>query len=393
MRILIAEEGQHVISAVRILRKMGHSIFLSTSRDDMISKMMRSRTVEHTTIINDPRGDRDWITSLKGIYDRNKIDVFYPFGYDLVTAYMDSIHENDELRMNTPYSGYDAYWSLSDKHRLYDLCSDLKIRMPKLFGNAEKGKIPSIDGGSYPVIVKITRGKGILGNVILARNRSEIESFINNSPAGNRYIIQEYIPGDVFDVGGYSMDGRVLFNVPQRRTITYPLRGGVAAVNDIYPDEKLIDMTGEIMEKSGWTGPFQSEFRYHPRVGEYFLIEVNAKMWGSTQLTLRSNPALLRIALESAVGKKPDGVLDFRPDLRNRWLVQELYALRFGTFSDITRFFFRFLKPCGYDFSLRDPLPDIYRYFQAVKTVLFRKSDLPRPLVDRKTHMMLNQNL
>jgi len=169
------------------------------------------------------------------------------------------------------------------------------------------------------------------------------------------------------------------------------LRGGVAAVNDIFPDETLISLASEIIKKSGWTGPFQAEFRWNPRDRSYYLIEVNAKMWGSIPLSLLSNPDILDIAVCVALGKKSEKSLDFKNDIRYRWICsQEILAISKGDKEDFYEFIKRFFKKSEYDFSFSDPLPHLIRFLSSLYLIIFRKDTIADALVSREEHMSLN---
>ena len=393
MRVMISEEGQNAISAARWFKKNGIEVILASPiADSTIRRIFRSRAIKRSIQIEIDNNEEK-VKNLKDVYDSTNCDVYYPFGFRAVTEYMESANRDPSMIMNVPYGDYNTYWDLSDKDRLYTLLKELPIPLPKRYGIAKENKIPKIDDEEFPLIVKATRGKGIMGNLIMAKNRWEMVDYIKKNAKGREFILQKYIPGDVFDVGGFALNGRIHHNVPQRRTVTLPLRGGVAAVNDIYPNDRLLELTSKVIEKSGWSGPFQAEYRYEPSEGDFYLIEVNAKMWGSTQLTLRSNSKILRMALDFAMKRDVEEDTTFKKGLRHRWLSQEMMALRFGGLLDLRDFLKRFFQRSGYDFQLNDPFPDIHRYLITFGKVALHPGEIPKPLIDRKTHQLLNQNL
>ncbi len=389
MKILIADTGQHVFEACRHLSRNGHEIILGV-KSPMQAHIANNlfRHIHKAVVVNNKEG-AGRITELKRIYDEQKCDIFFPFGYYLITDYINSIAQDSSVRMRTPYGAEEVYWDLSDKNKLYDTLEGTDILLPKSYGCIRKGDCPEID--RFPVIVKLTRGKGINGNVILARDMDEITNFLSKAEDEDEFIVQQYIPGHVYDVGGFAIEGELFYSVPQRRTITFPLRGGVAAVNDIYDDPQLIEKAAIIMKRSGWTGPFQVEFRQDPSTGEYYLIEVNAKMWGSSPLSLKANPDILNIALEVASGRIPEKSLNYKRGLRYRWLLgQELQAVSFGTFADLKAFFKRFATRSCYDFTLTDPFPDLAVFMYSLYRILFDRKMIPGPLIDYKRHKELN---
>lgn len=385
MKILFAETGQHVIEACRLLARKKNTIVMAvTSPKQHYTVKYTYRCVNETVLVNKKIGI-ERIIELKRAYEDNKCDVFYPFGFQLVSDYYEAIKKNPSLKMNTPYDPDNNYWELSDKSYLYDALKDTNIILPIHYN-----KLDEIGNADYPVIVKRVRGCGIKGNIILAWKKEDIISFVLKDEIDD-FVIQQYIPGDIYDVGGFSINGEILCAVPQRRTITLPLRGGVAAVNDVVERPELIEKTKTIIGKSKWTGPFQVEFRQDSSTGVYYLIEVNAKMWGSSPLSFKSNPHLLDIALEIATGKIPKKSIPYKKNMRYRWLFgQELRAMAYGNFEDWKAFAHRFLSPSYYDFDIRDPAPDLIRLIMTLYHVLFVRKAIVKPLIDNERHTELN---
>jgi len=397
MKVLIAENGQHVVESCRLMAKKGHEIYYATPFADSINKrIFFSKSYYKIIKLTQVTSADEKIRELKKIYDNFSCDVFFPFGYNLVTDYIEESHKEKKLNMNTPYGKYENYWNLSDKKALYKLLDKTSINLPKLYGEISINKKINFKNLTYPVVVKKTKGCGIKNNVKIATNENKIVDITKHSKGlrnnFEEYIIQQYIPGTIYDVGGFSIDGDIYYHVPQRRTITYPIGGGVAAVNDVYNDPKLIKLATIIIKKAEWTGPFQVEFRYNPKDKKYYLLEVNAKMWGSTPLSLKANPNLLDIALNVAIDKKVKKSLNFKNNLRYRWICeQELRSISYGTFRDFIGFLKRFFKPAYYDIDINDPMPDINRLFGSMKTILFSHEQLPKPLVNKQMCKMLNQ--
>jgi predicted ATP-grasp superfamily ATP-dependent carboligase len=396
MKILISENEQHVVESCRVMAKNGHTILFATPfTNSLKNKIFLSKSYSKIISLNQNTTSTGKIKALKQIYTKFDCDVFYPFGYKLVTDYIEESYKNNYLRMNTPYGRYEKYWKISNKYGLYELLEESKINLPKLYGRITNNEEPDLQDLSFPLIVKKTKGCGIKNNVKLILDKEKLKNLIketkNSNNINDEYIAQQYIPGEIFDVGGFSIDGVIFYHVPQRRTVTYPLRGGVAAVNDICNDSKLLDLAKIVIKKSEWTGPFQVEFRYNPKDKKYYLLEVNAKMWGSTPLSLKANQDLLNIALNVAIGNQVEKRLHYSNSLRYRWICnQELKAIINGNLKDYLLFLLRFLKPAYYDIDLDDPLPDIYRFLESLNMILFNRKKIQRSLVSNKMHKELN---
>ncbi len=399
MRVLIPDIGQHVTESVRWLSRSCHQVVQvipPTKRmGSIIKRLAYSRylyaTVESRYLnpLEDPIG---WYKFIKSVYDFYSCDVFYPFAYKSVTAYIQACSKADfQGNMRTPYGNNTHYWEISDKLEALKLAQRQGVTVPDLFGviqDLEDISHIKITGTRFPVVLKRTRGVGIRKNVRISWSPNDLtkalQEMITCNSMKDKILIQEYVPGDVFDVGGFAIDGELYCAVPQRRTITLPLRGGVAAVNDTIEDKRLIHYAEKMMKASKWSGPFQVEFRYDPRIHEYKLMEINAKMWGSLPLSLRTGPNILEMALRFACNLPVKKKMYYKKGIRYRWLLgQELIAMAYASKSDWIQFFLRFFKRSYYDIDLKDILPDLLRAYASICAILF-KSNIPRPLLNKE---------
>ena len=390
MKILLGESSQNAIEAARYYSKNNHEIILAVPESSKNRPyFFYSRYISKVIRYDSGSSDLKEIQELKKIYEEESCDIFFPFNFELVTKYISVISKNEDYLMNTPYLKGKGYWRLTDKDELYNTATNTNLILPKKICKITGNNIKRIELINYPIIIKRTQGAGIIDNIYLAFNFEEAKKFIlkyyDIKAYSNEFLIQEYIPGEGFDVGGFAVNGELYYAVPQRRTITLPLRGGVAAVNDIYPDKKLINLASEIVREAGWTGPFQAEFKWNHINQKYYLIEVNAKMWGSTPLSLLSNPDILNIALNVAKGNKPKKSLEYKTDIRFRWIcTQELLSIYNGDLEDFYGFIKRFFKKANYDFNIYDPIPSILNLYCTINRIIFKKSKIPKPLINKK---------
>jgi predicted ATP-grasp superfamily ATP-dependent carboligase len=398
MKILIIENGQHAIESSRYLARLGHEIiFASTYVDSKLQSRFFSKCYSKIVRLKSRETPVERIREIKRVYDEHNCNVYFPFGFWFVTDYIDAVNEDESLRMNTPYGNYESYWKLSDKYKLYKTLENSNVKLPELYMKVRTGDEINLPEDVFPVIIKGAFGVGVKKNVILAWDNKEASSFLTNwkqtGEEGGEFIVQQYIPGHICDIGGFAINGELYYGVPQRRIVMIPLRGGPAAVNIVYDDKRLFEITKEVIKKGGWTGPFDLEFKWDPKTKDYYVLEFNGKMWGSSPLSLKANPDLVDIAVKTAVGEKVEKSLNYRKGLRYRWITsQELRAVGMGNLRDVVAFFLRFFKKAYYDFDFNDPLPDLFRLRSTLIDVFFHRERLPEPLIDRKWYNKLNQN-
>jgi len=71
-----------------------------------------------------------------------------------------------------------------------------------------------------------------------------------------------------------------------------------------------------------------------------YLMEINARFWGSLQLAIDSGVDFPWLLYQIAIGKKPDLVNNYKIGLKSRWLLGDLDNL-YLTFKENKKFNFK----------------------------------------------------
>jgi predicted ATP-grasp superfamily ATP-dependent carboligase len=99
--------------------------------------------------------------------------------------------------------------------------------------------------------------------------------------------MQEKIIGDGVGCSFFSVDGVVQTSYFHKRLIEYPISGGSSTYRTRHINEKIMNGCEEIIRKYKWSGFIMFEFK--KRNEEYFLIEINPRIWGSINQGLNDN--------------------------------------------------------------------------------------------------------
>ncbi len=104
---------------------------------------------------------------------------------------------------------------------------------------------------------------------------------------GQYPLVQTYCPGQGLGQMLLMHRGKAALRFQHQRLREYPASGGVSTYCESVP---LTQHAGQ-MEKSeqllraiGWEGPAMVEYRYDKATGNYWLMEVNGRFWGSLPL-------------------------------------------------------------------------------------------------------------
>src|SRR6202000_289676 len=87
---------------------------------------------------------------------------------------------------------------------------------------------------------------------------------------------------------GLGRRGRVVAYFMHRRLHEVPPSGGPSAMAMSWRDPRLMDLGERFFAATEWHGPAMVEFKRARRDGQYYLIEVNPKFWGSLDLSIAS---------------------------------------------------------------------------------------------------------
>ncbi|MFC6963051.1 ATP-grasp domain-containing protein [Halocatena marina] len=126
-----------------------------------------------------------------------------------------------------------------------------------------------------------------------------------------------------------------------------------------------------LIELLGWTGPAQVEFMKQPD-GEFQLIEINGRYWGSLPLAMNSGVDFPWLHYRLLRGERPEPVESYRTDIVQRrllygdlnWLHHRLVE---GDFRAFGPFFRSFIGPKHTFVSIDDPQPTAVALLQAVE--------------------------
>lgn len=111
------------------------------------------------------------------------------------------------------------------------------------------------------------------------------ESTVEEALARAPCIVQEYVEGVARGYYAVSFNGAPLLEFTHQRIIEYsPIGGASLLARGPVTDPALFLLGRRIVEALRWSGPIMVETRYVDEYGQYYVLEVNPKFWGSIDL-------------------------------------------------------------------------------------------------------------
>jgi predicted ATP-grasp superfamily ATP-dependent carboligase len=366
MQVFVTDADQkHALAAVRALgrEKVIVHVGAATHRALSFCSLHCSRKV----VYPDPIArEKEFVQFLKEYAQSRKIDVLLPIGYHsnvVVSKYKESISKY----MHVPIVDYDQMLMAADKDKTMAFAESVGIKVPKVYRSIEEIQ-------HYPVVVKGTKGTGNVTYV--------------SSPDGlcglalQDVLIQEYIPGGGYGFYGLFRHGepRAIFMHKRRRE--FPITGGASTAAESYYDERLKEQGVRLLSALRWHGVAMVEMKRDKRDGEYKLMEINAKFWGSLDLSIQAGVNFPYLAALMALNGDVDPVMEYDQDTKFRWLFPQDLLHLFARPRSAGQFFADFFDPkMKTNLRLDDFLPTLYLIgitpFEIAKRLVKRRLYFP----------------
>jgi predicted ATP-grasp superfamily ATP-dependent carboligase len=178
-----------------------------------------------------------------------------------------------------------------DKVAVGRIAAQVGVRVPH---TQEPGSIDEIERAAaevgYPLVIKpaVEGPEGVAYVDRQAQLRSSFTAYLRRySWSSPRLpILQQRIVGPGFGVFATYQEGVCRRIVAHQRIRELPATGGQSTCAELFFDPVLLDQGRRILDALRWHGVAMVEFKKHVDDGQYYLMEVNPKFWGSLDLDL-----------------------------------------------------------------------------------------------------------
>jgi predicted ATP-grasp superfamily ATP-dependent carboligase len=374
VRVLVPDRlGVATLATVRSLHERGDICDLAAPSSGF-ERRLRGRAVSEWHCVTSPERDMDhYIDDLVNICRRGAHALLIPL--DQLSGYavaLNSSRLTPHVDMVGP--GWEAFRMANDKLVMTRHANGIGIPCPELHPVDSESDIEAIAGAArFPVVVKSRAGSA--SGVVLATDGTELGAACHSildigSPTpveDHSPLVQEFVPGQVHDACAIARDGEVVNILTQVRQRMVPISGGVGAVVVTTDVPEVRRLATRLLESLAWNGPAQIEFKYDERDGTFKFIELNPRLWGTLDASIRAGmdfPGQLRdLALDIPVARDQP----YRVGLRYRFLFYRAlraYDQTIRTFGP--RRLWADHRSGGaqrthHDLDWRDPLPDLHR--------------------------------
>jgi len=228
-----------------------------------------------------------------------------------------SAHRQRFANAKIAMADVDSLNRVLDKAETFRLAESLGVAVPHSLYLTDIDQLADYGGQlTYPVVVKPSRSVSADDAGYSKRNvsyagdetslRSQCEQCLKHSPV----ILQSYFEGVGAGIELIAKDGEILYPFQHIRLHEVPLTGGGSSFRvsaDIEP--VLLQAAEKLIRALRWTGVAMVEFKWNPENGNYCLMEINGRFWGSLPLAFAAGadfPAMLaELSLTGTFGNYP----------------------------------------------------------------------------------------
>ncbi|MCB1843973.1 MAG: ATP-grasp domain-containing protein [Halioglobus sp.] len=201
-----------------------------------------------------------------------------------------------------------------DKSQTLSLAASLGVPVPGgITVNSQEEVFEHRDTLRYPVVLKPARSIGTREGggashlqVSYAYDRVGLVAGCNHALRFGPVLLQEYFRGDGVGVELIAKAGEIVYAFQHRRLHEVPLTGGGSSLRISEPvNPQLLEASRLLISALQWNGVAMVEFKLDRDSGEFCLMEINGRFWGSLPLAAAAGadfPAmLLDLELEGSV--------------------------------------------------------------------------------------------
>jgi predicted ATP-grasp superfamily ATP-dependent carboligase len=277
-RVLVTDGSyRNALAAVRTLGAHGWSVTVaerdSIPRSQVVAAWSRycARSVRYP----DPRERSDVaVASMRSHFGSTRYDAVIPIGLDMVEFF---VRHAEELRAPVMLASEEAFAIAADKRRTFDHARGIGIPIP--------ATVPALRWKELqaPLVFKHPRA----GAEIIRTESQAAARLAAMNGERDRWLAQEFIPGENgFGYFGFFVHGVECGYFMHERLVQYPREGGPSVVARSIRNERLHELGRTVLESLRWHGVAMVEFKRSDRDGEFYLIEINPKFWGSLDLAI-----------------------------------------------------------------------------------------------------------
>jgi predicted ATP-grasp superfamily ATP-dependent carboligase len=279
-RVFVSDGSyRNALAAVRALSRAGFHVTVGERRSIEQGSVISfwSRHCAERFQYPDQRSDATAAAAALAEHFRtNAYDVAIPVGLEMTELF---IRHRELLAVPMMLPPAESFEIAADKRRTFEHAAAAGIPIPRTVPAAQWEQL------QLPIVFKHPQT-----GVTIAQTANEARAQAEHLGASiDRYVAQEFIPGENgYGYFGFFQHGRETGYFMHERLMQFPKEGGPSVVARAIRNDRLHELGRALLESLNWHGVAMVEFKQSDRDGEFYLIEINPKLWGSLDLAIQA---------------------------------------------------------------------------------------------------------
>jgi predicted ATP-grasp superfamily ATP-dependent carboligase/protein-tyrosine-phosphatase len=288
--LVLGEDTLSFLATIRSLGRYGLDVHVAWCPLD--APALQSRYV--TSVHRVPpfhEGSKDWTLAFQSLLRKQKFDLVLPttdktiLPFQLYRAEFEPLARVCLLPDN-------VYSICSDKGETYELAAREGVPLPRqrVVRNPEDA-VECAKKFGYPVVLKprrsaISHNPNVQQAVRKAHNKKELLELTKEMAASQEVLAQENFIGRGAGIEVLCKDGQILTAFQHERVHEPTMGGGSSYRKSVPLNDGMYAATSRLMNALRYTGVAMVEFKLNANTGEWVLIEINSRFWGSLPLSI-----------------------------------------------------------------------------------------------------------
>ena len=227
--------------------------------------------------------DTSWVNIINKEIQDNNIDIVVPVAEEEIGFFIKNIKLISSKAKVISLPNWTSFDIAINKRKLGDFSVENNIPYPNsLFIKDLDSLVNNNDVVNFPVLLKPLKQKGGDG-IIKFNSKVNLQSYISENPSEEGYFIQEYINGYDIDCSVLCLNGEILTHTIQKGYLPghspYAPHLGVTFVEN----DDVFRIVKHLMKTLNWSGVAHIDLRFDNKTKTYYVLEINARFWGSVE--------------------------------------------------------------------------------------------------------------
>lgn len=326
MRVLVTGGARPATAVVRSLGRRGVQVEVLAESAFVPALHSRYCTARH---IGPPLLSSAFISALVGMLRRRRYEAILPVGHEatlLCAEHRDKLAGLAKLEI----APAEKVRIAADKRKIRELAIDAGVPVPRTLYPASFSEARALSAElAYPIVIKpVSETTGDSVSFVTRRQdfSGSYEKFCRNKGFAERELplLQEFIPG--YGCGFFALyqHGACKRIFMHRRIREYPPSGGVSSCAESFFDSRLKEYGIRLLDSLNWHGVAMVEFRRDERDGDFKLMEINPRFWGSLDLAVAAGVNFPYYLCQMIQGQNLEYSESYDRNLRFRWAMLDL---------------------------------------------------------------------